>query len=212
MGKKGKKTTLVFLLIIGVLIIAGASGGYIYVGSNNFCGYKCHQMKTRAAIWEKSSHSHIKCITCHSEPGFICELKAHIDGMNYLKSFLKERTKNITIFATKRNPARLKSCIYCHPAETLTDETETIRIDHYKHIVKYELLCTDCHEDAIHGTHSFETEMIRPQEKNCLSCHLTIGAQTNCESCHIKQVVRGRKQVYMLDALEDIGVRPFGDH
>jgi len=212
MGKQGKRTTLVFLLIVGVLIIAGATSGYIYVGSNDFCGYKCHQMETRAAIWQKSSHSGVKCITCHSEPGFIGELKAHLDGMNYLKSFLKEKTENITIFATERNPARLKSCIYCHPVDKLTDETETIRVQHYTHIVKEELLCTDCHEDAIHGTHSFETEMIRPQEKNCLSCHLTLGVNTNCESCHVKQVVRGRKQVYMLDALEDIGVRTFGDH
>ncbi len=212
MGNKGKKTTVLTLFIIVILIIAGGSGGYIYVGSNDFCGYKCHQMKTRAAIWEKSSHSDIKCITCHSEPGAVGELKAHIDGLHYLTSFLKDKTDNITIFATERNPARLKSCIYCHPAEKLIDETETIRINHYDHIVKDELLCTDCHEDSIHGTHSFETEMMSPQEKNCISCHLTVGAQTNCESCHVKQVVRGRKQVYMLDALEDIGVIGKGVH
>ncbi len=212
MGTKGKTTTLAFLMIIAVVIIAGGSGGYVYVGSNDFCGYKCHQMKTRAAIWEKSSHSDIKCITCHSEPGFVGELKAHIDGLNYLKSFLKEKTENITIFATERNPARLESCLYCHPVDKLSDETESIRINHSDHIVKGEFLCTDCHEDSIHGTLSFETEMIKPQEKNCLSCHFTLGAQTNCESCHVKQVVRGRRQVYMLDALEDIGVRDKGNH
>ena len=45
------------------------------------------------------------------------ELKAHIDGLKYLKSFLKEKTGNITIFAARENPARLKSCIYCHMRE-----------------------------------------------------------------------------------------------
>lgn len=212
MGTKSKKTTLSLLLVIGILIIAGVSGGYIYVGSNDFCAYKCHQMETRAAIWKKSTHNDIKCITCHSEPGIIGEFKAHLDGINYLKSFVKGKTTHLTIFATRRNPARLKACIHCHPADKLIEETELIRINHFSHIVRDEYLCTDCHEDMIHGTHSFESEMVKPKEKNCIACHLREGARINCQSCHIKKVVKGQRQVYSLDALQDIGVAPEGDH
>ncbi|RUA12902.1 MAG: hypothetical protein DSY83_13215 [Flavobacteriia bacterium] len=212
MSKKGTTLPLVLLLIIGGLVIAGGVGGYVYVGSNQFCAYKCHQMSTRGATWRKSSHKEVKCITCHSEPGFVGEIKAHIDGLNYLKSFLKDTTTHSTIFATKRNPARLKSCLYCHPAEKLQDETETIRMYHATHVVKEKLLCTDCHQDSIHGTLSPEKEMMRPRERVCLSCHLTVGAPTNCESCHVLPVVRGRRQVYGLDALEEPGVRPKGDN
>lgn len=212
MGKKGKRGTLLLLFIIVVLVIAAGSGTYIYVGSNKFCAYTCHQMNTRAAIWQKSTHKDIKCITCHSEPGIVGEFKAHIDGLNYLKSFVKGKTTHLTIFATRRNPARLKACIYCHPADTLSEANENFRIGHVTHVVKNEYLCTDCHEDMIHGTHSFEVDMSMPQEKNCIACHLREGAVTHCQSCHVRKVVRGRRQLFSLDALQDIGVGPEADH
>jgi len=212
MGKKGKKKTLIFLLVFAVLVIAAAGSGYVYVGSNDFCAYKCHQMETRAAIWEKSTHKDIKCIECHSEPGIIGEFKAHLDGLNYLKSFVKGKTDHLTIFATRRNPARLKACIHCHPADELQEESETIRIGHNVHIVKSDYLCTDCHQDMIHGTHSFKVDMSIPKEKNCISCHLREGAVTHCQSCHKRKVVRGERQLYILDALHDIGVESEGDH
>ena len=212
MGTKGKKSTLMFLSVIAVLVIAAAGSGYVYVGSNEFCAYKCHQMNTRAAVWQKSTHKDIKCIECHSEPGFVGEFKAHIDGLKYLKSFVKGKTTHLTIFATRRNPARLKACIHCHPADNLIEETEDIRVKHDIHIVKNEYLCTDCHQDMIHGTLSFESDMSRPKEKNCLSCHLREGAVTHCQSCHIKKVVRSERQLYDLDSLNDIGVEPELDH
>jgi len=201
-----KKTLIVILIIAAVVLIVGAGSGYVYVGSNNFCAYKCHQMETRAAIWKKSTHKDIKCITCHSEPGIIGEFKAHVEGVKYLKSFVKGKTTHLTIFATRRNPARLKSCIHCHPADKLSEETEIIRIDHNVHIVKNDYLCTDCHQDMIHGTHSFEVNMSIPKEKNCIGCHLREGAVTHCQSCHVKKVVRGQRQLFVLDALKDIGV------
>ena len=207
MSNNNKKKTLAVLLIIAaVVLIVGAGSGYVYVGSDDFCAYKCHQMETRAAIWRKSTHKDVKCITCHSEPGIIGEFKAHIDGVQYLKSFLKGKTTNLTIFATPKNPARLESCIHCHPADKLIEETETIRIDHISHIVKNEYLCTDCHQDMIHGTHSFEADMSIPKEANCIGCHLREGAVTHCQSCHVKKVVRGQRQLFILDALKDEGI------
>jgi hypothetical protein len=181
------------------------SGGYVYVGTDQFCGYTCHQMKTRAYIWQKSSHNDVKCITCHSEPGFIVEFKAHIDGLAYLKSFVKGKTTHLTVYAEGGNAARLKACIHCHPAEELSNETEAIRINHEAHIIREELLCTDCHKDMAHGTHSFEVKMEQPKEGSCISCHMRQGTRTDCQSCHIKKVIRGQRQVYVLDALHDTG-------
>lgn len=213
MSKKQRKGLLIIIFIIAAIaLLAGAGGGYVYVGTNQFCGYTCHQMKTRAYIWQKSTHNDVKCITCHSEPGFIGEVKAHIEGIKYLKSFIKGKTTHLTIFATRRNPARLKSCIHCHPAETLKDETESIRINHESHVVRDEFLCTDCHEDMIHGTHSFEADMAVPKEKNCIACHLREGARLNCGGCHLKKVVREHRQMFVLEALEDVGVMPEVNH
>ena len=213
MSNKSKKMTLaVILTLAAVVLIAGVGSGYVYVGSNKFCAYTCHQMETRAAIWKKSTHKDIKCITCHSEPGIIGEFKAHIEGLKYLKSFVKGKTTNLTIFATRRNPARLKACVHCHPADELNEETETIRMNHILHVVNNEYLCTDCHEDMIHGTHSFEVDMSIPKEKNCIGCHLREGAVTHCQSCHVKKVVRGQRQLFSLDAMTDIGVRPDANH
>ena len=212
MSKKVKKLPLVLLLILGAVLLAGGTTGYIYVGSDQFCAYKCHQMSTRGATWRLSSHKDVKCITCHSEPGVIGELKAHIDGISYLTSFLKDTTTHSTVFAFRRNPARLKSCLHCHPAEKLQDETETIRMNHEQHVVKEQLLCTDCHQDAIHGTLGFETEMMKPKEKNCISCHLEVGALTNCQSCHTRPVTRGKSRVFGLESLEEPGLRPKGNN
>lgn len=212
MSKKGKRLWLVLLLIIGALVLAGGAAGYRYIGSNQFCAYKCHQMTTRGATWRQSSHKDIKCITCHSEPGFIGEMKAHIDGLHYLKSFLQDTTTHGTIFATKGNAARLKSCVYCHPVDGLPDETEALQIYHGRHVVDNGLQCTDCHQDAIHGSLSFEKNMIRPPEKVCISCHLAQGALTNCQSCHRRPVVRGRSQVYNLESLVEPGTRPKGNN
>ncbi len=166
-GSDRNKLLIVIFAVLLVVIIAGGGSTY-YVGTNSFCN-SCHQMKTRYELWSKSTHKDVDCITCHSEPGFIGELKGHIDGLNYLKSFMKGKNKNITIFATRRNPARLKSCIHCHPPDKLIEETESIRINHISHIVRDEFLCTDCHEDMIHGTHSLEVEKVRPKEENCIA-------------------------------------------
>ncbi len=209
---RGSKKIILALIIILAIGLGISAAGYVYVGSDNFCAYKCHQMNTRAAIWKKSTHKDVKCITCHSEPGFIGEFKAHVDGLKYLKSYVKGKTTHLTIFATRRNPARLKSCIHCHPADTLSEETESVRINHTDHILENEFLCTDCHEDMIHGTHSFEIDMSSPREKNCIACHIREGARTDCQSCHIKNIEKGQGQRFVLDALEDIGVRPEGDH
>lgn len=215
-SSNGKKTTLVILVILAIVVIAGAGGGTYYVGTDSFCAYTCHQMKTRAALWQKSSHSDIKCISCHSKPGFVGEFEAHIDGLNYLKSFLKKKTTHITIFATRRNPARLEACINCHPADTLLEETESIRINHVSHILRdgsKGFLCTDCHKDMIHGTHSFEIDKVRPDEERCIACHIKEGARLNCQSCHIKKVPAGtgKNQVFVLDALEDTGTSRLAD-
>lgn len=212
-GKKGsnrKKGLIVFLAVITVIVIGVGTGGFVYVGSNHFCG-SCHQMKTRYVLWSRSTHNQIKCVTCHSEPGLVGTFKAHLDGVNYLKSFLKGRTKHITIFATRRNPARLKACIYCHSADTLREETETIRINHISHVVRDEFLCTDCHADMIHGTHSFEVEKTRPPEERCISCHIREGARLNCQGCHIKKVDKRGRQLFVLEELKEKDIPPLND-
>ncbi len=191
---------MIILAVLAVLVIASAGSTY-YVGTNNFCG-SCHQMKTRYSVWSKSTHNQVSCITCHSEPGIIGEFKAHIDGLNYLKSFLKESTSNITIFATRRNPARLKSCIHCHPADTLVKNTEYLRVNHVSHVIDNEILCTDCHANMIHVSYDFEMSL--PKEENCISCHLKEGARTNCQSCHIKQVSRNNRHTFILETLKEL--------
>ena len=200
---QNRNKLFIVIFIVAAIVLIGFSGGYVYVGTNKFCGYTCHQMKTRAVIWSKSSHNHIKCIECHAEPGIAGEFKAHLDGMNYFKSFVKGKTQNLTIFATHRNPARLKACIHCHPEDKLIEETDDIRIDHVSHVVRDEFLCTDCHKDMIHGEHSLKVDLVKPEEKNCVACHLKEGANTHCQSCHKRKVVRGQRQLFVLDALED---------
>lgn len=191
--KKGprKKITLIVIIAVGAVFLIAGGGGTYYAGTNDFCATRCHQMKTRAANWKKSTHKDIKCITCHSEPGIVGEFKAHIDGINYLKSFLKEKNTHITIFAKRRNPARLKSCINCHPADTLKDETETLKINHLVHIKDDKFLCTDCHANMIHGWKSFEKS--RPTEARCIACHMRESARLNCQSCH-KQKMEGNQK------------------
>jgi hypothetical protein len=55
----------------------------------------------------------------------------------------------------------------------------------------------------IHGEHSLKVDLVKPEEKNCVACHLKEGANTHCQSCHKRKVVRGERQLFVLDALED---------
>ncbi|MBC8414480.1 MAG: NapC/NirT family cytochrome c [Nitrospira sp.] len=200
-SKKGGLSLILVLVAFAVIV---AVGGTYYAGTNNFCG-SCHQMKTRFASWEKSTHKDVKCITCHSEPGFVGEMEAHIAGLGYLKSFIKGTTENITIFATRKNPARINACIHCHPAETLPEETAELRIDHDVHI-ENGFLCTDCHKDIVHSPFNFDE--VKVKEASCVACHMTKIANINCQTCHIKVVDPGSGHLFVLDALEDTGIDP----
>lgn len=186
---KKKKLLIVTLVVIGVFVIVGGGGTY-YAGTNSFCN-TCHQMNIRYANWQKSSHKDVDCITCHSEPGIVGELKAHVEGLHYLKSFVKRRNDNITIFATEKNPARREACLHCHPAKTLKQETETLKMNHYMHVVEQKHLCTDCHSDMVHGWDSFEKG--RPEEARCIACHMRETARTDCQSCHKSKMI-GQKE------------------
>ncbi len=186
------RTRLLIVVFIVLAVIAAAGGGATYyAGTNKFCGNTCHQMKTRYELWRESTHNQVKCITCHSEPGTAGEVRAHIAGLNYLKSFMKGTTSNITIFAERSNPARLKSCIYCHPADTLKEETETLRINHASHISAKGSMCTDCHAGMVHGIRSFEeVDTGRLREKKCITCHMSEGARIDCRGCHTGKVAK----------------------
>ncbi|NOZ85652.1 MAG: hypothetical protein GXP49_05210 [Deltaproteobacteria bacterium] len=189
-GSHIRKLLSVVFIVLAVIAAAGGGATY-YAGTNKFCGNTCHQMKTRYALWRKSSHNQVKCIKCHSEPGIAGEVRAHMAGLNYLKSFIKGTTSNITIFAERGNPARLKSCIYCHPADTLREETGTLKINHASHISAEDSLCTDCHSGMVHGSRSLEeVDTGRVREKKCLTCHIREVTRIDCRGCHTGAVLR----------------------
>jgi nitrate/TMAO reductase-like tetraheme cytochrome c subunit len=60
-----KKTLLIILAVIVILVVAGVSGTEYYTSQPKFCG-SCHIMKKYYNSWEKSKHGEkdIACIDC----------------------------------------------------------------------------------------------------------------------------------------------------
>src|SRR5918994_7087221 len=70
--------------IVVALLGLAAWGAVAYTARPDFCA-SCHLMQTRYVSWKRSPHyAAATCIQCHSEPGLIGEVKAHLNGTRYL--------------------------------------------------------------------------------------------------------------------------------
>lgn len=174
--KKRKRLmhNLIFLLEVGFALalitsfvpINGKPVGYltyeVLTNRSEFC-MNCHIMETRFASWKRSSHAKVTvCMDCHSEPGFVGEWKAHLDGMRYIWAMITKKRSGSVIQAHVKNV----SCLECH------EEYRTMKDVVYHNLhERAGVLCTACHDNLM----VHRVSLIPPEHSygahNCQDCH-----------------------------------------
>lgn len=181
--RENKGLGRIFLIILSITIIVGAATGglYWYASTPGFCN-TCHIMQTRYVSWFRSSHGEkATCIECHSEPGILGGLEAHIGGLRYVYARLTGTRTGPVIRATVSND----SCLRCHEDEPLGAVVKGHDPNHVLHIAE-NVNCAACHNNLVHGT--LLGEPSRDAMASCRDCHREPDrALDSCKGCHTQQ-------------------------
>lgn len=180
MHLKTKLTIAGLVLLVTVIFSAGLIG---YSSTPRFCA-SCHLMETRYISWQHSDHAQVTdCLSCHSEPGPLGELKAHLAGIRYLYAFVTGRQRGPILLAEVPNG----NCLKCHEQEQLLTEEPPARGEvhstyHHLHLARQQQ-CTACHGGLAHAT--MLPVKARSAMSLCQSCHQPqSGPLRSCAQCH----------------------------
>ncbi len=179
---------VVIFAILPFILVAGYAG-ITMSESPGFCGNVCHNMKPFYESYENSTHRGIKCGECHTEPGFINAVKAHIvDSINESVLFFSGNYGKEPIVCDIAD----RSCLReeCHKIERLTEKVfiyEGIRFSHKLHRMDgaIKLKCVSCHatDSTVHMSIDIAT---------CYLCHTSnfVSAEEpdRCLTCHAKNI------------------------
>jgi hypothetical protein len=131
-------TTIVLsvLAVIIILVVAFAALTEEPIGCR-----VCHDENTIVNSWAKTpmGKADIDCLDCHSDPGFVGHLKAHLHGITYL--FAGTRTVKADVPQAR--------CLQCHFSYK-TDSDRQVAADHYTSYMKQTDKCGDCHFQGSH--------------------------------------------------------------
>lgn len=172
---------LITLVVIGAVLLVGGTAVAV-TSSPEFCR-SCHLMETRYVSWSRSSHAEsTDCITCHSEPGFVNEMKAHIGATRYLWVMATGRRSGPII----KGEAYTSACLECHPADQQPETVPELTLGAAGHIPAHDahleknVDCTSCHyRPTLHGEERFV-----PMD-TCVECHVERAlVSPSCQLCH----------------------------
>jgi hypothetical protein len=127
-------------------------------------------MHTRYISHKRSVHKESKCITCHSAPGFIGEMKGHLNGAKYVYYTLLGY-RSFEVLHAKVEDA---SCLTCHDTGDIDRAIEARKLKtyfskHRYHIEHEYATCTNCHEDMMHVRMKGFVEY--DPKASCINCH-----------------------------------------
>jgi len=204
-----------FILVTGTLlfVLVATVGGISLTMSPEFCKL-CHQTMTPEYVtWKYSSHSQIRCVDCHMEPGVVNILKEKIVATGHLYDYVT-KSYHKPIKMKHELPSHL--CEQCHSVKTRTFTLSgDLVVPHEKHGEKG-VGCVKCHSGVAHGNiagrkvatgnltawsmedgqKNMAREYVRPDMDVCVDCHLNppkYGVKNvekvtwACEACH-KQI------------------------
>lgn len=133
--------TLIAIFFIAFLIFIGAS--FVYMSSSYFCA-NCHVMSTQYISWRRSLHSDVPCMKCHSEPGLVGDIKAHLLGSKRLFMHITGLYSRQEIIAEVKDA----SCQTCH--KNINENEDRAKNVHLAHN-KIKIDCVTCHAGLVHG-------------------------------------------------------------
>jgi len=160
-----RKRALTFLagFIFAVLCFIGINAAMVSVSTSEYCGTKCHEMKTVYQSWEISAHGSnangitVDCIDCHLPPRekYFTHLayKAYAGGKDIYKQYFgpeydaeKMRKKVIDNMTNDM-------CNNCHDNLMGKPSNSAARIAHMASLARPDdpdNRCMVCHEDTCH--------------------------------------------------------------
>lgn len=204
-----------FILISGTLLflLVAVIGGMSLTMSPDFCKL-CHgAMQPEYVTWKYSSHSNIRCVDCHMEPGIIDIIIEKMKATKHLYEYVTGEWE-------EKRPIKMKEpipnhlCEQCHSIKTrnFTYSGDLI-VPHEKHGEKG-VACVQCHSGVAHGNiagrdatkegdlaawtdadgkKNMQEDFVRPDMDKCVSCHINpqkygvkgVKSVTwACEACH----------------------------
>ncbi len=183
--------------ILGVILLALGTVGFIeYSAQPSFCD-NCHIMKPYYDSWATSSHNTVKCIECHYPPGIKAEAMGKVQAANQVVKYVTG-AYGVKPWAEIEDAACLRSG--CHTELELEGEVdfEGVRFDHSHHLGELRrgkrLRCTSCHSQIVQGSpltvEGFEigAAHLRVTSVTCYLCHFKdrpVGEPlAGCTGCH----------------------------
>ncbi|WP_261177846.1 NapC/NirT family cytochrome c [Anaerobacillus sp. CMMVII] len=179
---------LLLVLIIAFFGIAFSTYGALAVTSTqSFCN-TCHEMAPENVTHYSTTHSELKCVKCHIEPGLPQTMKGKVMA-------LKEVYRHVT--RTQPNPIHVKHevrdvvCLRCHSENRDVTPTGDLIVAHDKHVNK-DISCVTCHSGIAHakvverGLNTNDLfdywemenaealvtlDYVRPNMGTCIECH-----------------------------------------
>jgi nitrate/TMAO reductase-like tetraheme cytochrome c subunit len=172
------RVTAIIIFAALVVVAIAFAGVYTWASTPGFCNV-CHIMKTRYVSWNRSAHwNKASCIQCHSEPGTLGEIKAHLQGARYLYSLITGARTRTVLRAEVSNA----SCARCHESDKLGFLVRGHDPNHATHL-ELGINCAQCHDNLVHGTLGGDPS--RSYMASCQDCHRENDPATlSCTTCH----------------------------
>ena len=190
------------LIVLGILIfiMVVSATAFQLTLSPAFCK-SCHEMNPEFQTWKASSHSQIRCIECHIQPG-IGNLTTH--KLRAVKELL------LHFNGSYQKPIKISheiddsNCQRCHSRQRRFTVSGDLIIPHWQHQDK-QVKCIHCHAGVAHGNIAGReatktgdlakwseqrgvaetaSNFVRPQMVVCMECHQKLVVSDNCKVCH----------------------------
>ena len=108
-------TSMLLVMVVTVVGVLFAAGGFVYSGSPSFCG-SCHSMKYVYTTYKESNHKQFTCIDCHVPHDSVVDMM-FVKGENGMRhtyhEFLRDYPDTIN-FTPKAKVIANKNCLRCH--------------------------------------------------------------------------------------------------
>lgn len=131
----------IWLAVGAVFLVAFTGLALYFTGEPEFCR-SCHEMEPAVDGWRAGTHAEVSCFDCHSDPGIIGYLEAHVgDGLRDVWVHFTERPERV-----QDSNVPIPRCLACHEEAFAEDSVELPQ----DHPPKTEY-CPECHRESIHG-------------------------------------------------------------
>jgi len=196
------KLPIIIVLIVLSFTLLIISAKVLDITENPaFCGKNCHIMRPYYDSWRSSSHTGVRCVECHYEPGVLGHIKGKMNGLMQFYSYettVEEYSGNLYAKVMDKN------CLVCHENRIFSNDVPLknipfvgVNFSHKSHLLKpnrgIQLTCTSCHSMIVIGMKEHQSV----SDPTCNQCHPNLAQNdkghivvtfSTCFTCHFRDV------------------------